>query len=301
MNIFQKGWEFITTEFNKGTDIFVNSSVSWLSNFAGKLIIAIIVFIIGKIIIKFFVNKWLIKILKRTKIDAEVHRFIQSAVKIALLVALILGVVNILGFQTTSLLALFGSATLAIGLSLQGSLSNFAGGLLLLVFKPFKQGDYIVVDGKEGYVESVSILYTKLKTLDSKGVMLPNGKLANSNIVNFHSEPIRRVDVEFDIPYSQNLKRAKEVLEAAMLKNEYIIKDDKDHQVKTVVKTLDSNGILLQNRSWVKPEDYWPAYFRMQEIIIEALEEANITIPYNQMDVHLSSSEDLVFKPKKDD
>lgn len=265
--------------------------IDWLSHFAGRLIVAVIVFLVGRFIIRLFTKKWLGNILKKTKVDVEVHKFIQSAVSIILYIVLILGVVNILGFQTASLITLVGSAALAIGLSLQGSLSNFAGGLLLLIFKPFKQGDYIVVGSNEGYVESVGILYTKLKTLDNKGVMLPNGSLSNSNITNFHSEEERRLDIEIDIPYDQNIKVAKDVLEAAMRENSYVIKDEK-HPIQTVVKTLDDKGVLLQNRSWVKSYEYWPAFFEMQELVIHALNEAGITIPYNQMDVHFSNVSD---------
>ncbi len=267
--------------------------VDWLSHFAGRLVIAIIVFVIGRIVIKLFTNKWLGNLLKRTKVDVEVHKFIQSAVKMILFIVLILGVVNILGFQTASLVTLVGSAALAVGLSLQGSLSNFAGGLLLLIFKPFKQGDYIVVGTNEGYVESVGILYTKLKTLDNKGVMLPNGSLSNSNITNFHSEDERRLDVEVDIPYDHNIKVAKDVLEAAMHKSSFVIIDE-NHPIQTVVKTLSAKGVLLQNRSWVKSDEYWPAFFEMQELIINAMNESGISIPYNQMDIHVSHQSDSV-------
>ena len=267
--------------------------VDWLSHFAGRLVIAIIVFVVGRIVIGLFANRWLGNLLKRTKVDVEVHKFIQSAVKIILFVVLILGVVNILGFQTASLVTLVGSAALAVGLSLQGSLSNFAGGLLLLIFKPFKQGDYIVVGTNEGYVESVGILYTKLKTLDNRGVMIPNGSLSNSNITNFHSEEERRLDIEVDISYDQNIKDAKDVLEAAMHKSSFVIMDDA-HPIQTVVKTLSTKGILLQNRSWVKSDEYWPAFYEMQELIINAMNEAEIPIPYNQMDIRLSNGSDSV-------
>lgn len=273
--------------------------VDWLSHFAGRLVIAIIVFVVGRIVIGLFANRWLGNLLKRTKVDVEVHKFIQSAVKIILFVVLILGVVNILGFQTASLVTLVGSAALAVGLSLQGSLSNFAGGLLLLIFKPFKQGDYIVVGTNEGYVESVGILYTKLKTLDNRGVMIPNGSLSNSNITNFHSEEERRLDIEVDISYDQNIKDAKDVLEAAMHKSSFVIMDD-DHPIQTVVKTLSTKGILLQNRSWVKSDEYWPAFYEMQELIINAMNEAEIPIPYNQMDIRLSNGSDSVNTESKE-
>ncbi|MDY4741504.1 MAG: mechanosensitive ion channel family protein, partial [Lachnospira sp.] len=207
----------------------------------------------------------------------SVLRFVMYAV-------LIMIVVDKLGFQTTSLLTLFGSAALAIGMSLQGSLSNFAGGILILIFKPFKVGDYIVVGDKEGTVKSIEILYTRITTIDNKVIMLPNGTLSNSSIVNVGAENTRRVDIEIGIGYSSDIPTAKRLLEDVVTKEPGVLKD-KD--INVVVKRLDESCVTLETRAWVNTADYWNVRFNLLEKYKSIFDENGIEIPFNQLDVHM--------------
>lgn len=285
--------EEISIFFQGGFANFFTKAGDWIVEFAINIIIAILVYIVGRLLITWFVNRFLTKFLKRSRIDVDVHRFIKTTVKVVLYIVLFLGIIGILGFQTSSLVALLGSAGLAVGMSLQGSLSNFAGGLLLLTFKPFKKGDYISANGVEGEVVAVSMLYTKLKTLDSKGVSLPNGKLANTEIVNWDSEPIRRVEVEFVVPYEYNLKHLKDLMYEAMIQNEYILKDQ---PIDTVIKNLDAYGIRIRNTAFCDPKKYWSAYFRMNDLIDQQIVNNNIELRIDQVTVHLKDSKDDGYK-----
>lgn len=278
--------EEITSFFKGGFANFFTKIGDWAIEFAINILISILVYIVGRIVISWFVNKFLDKILKKTKIDVDVHRFIKTTVKVVLYIVLFLGIIGILGFQTSSLIALLGSAGLAVAMSLQGSLSNFAGGLLLLIFKPFKKGDYISANGVEGEVIAVSMLYTKLKTIDSRGVSLPNGKLANSEITNYHSEPVRRIDIEFVVSYDYNLKELKDLMVEAMSQNEYVLKDQ---PLNTVIKSLDANGIRIANTSYCLPEKYWPAFFRMNELIDNQIVKHNIKLRVDEVNVNLNN------------
>ena len=190
-----------------------------------------------------------------------------SVLKFVMYAILIMIVVDKLGFQTTSLLTLFGSAALAIGMSLQGSLSNFAGGILILIFKPFKVGDYIIVGTNEGTVKSIEILYTRLVTIDNKVVMLPNGSLSNSSI-----------------GYSSDIPKAKKLLEQVINSEKGILKD-KD--ILVVVKSLDESCVTLETRAWVNTADYWNVRFNLLERYKNIFDENGIEIPFNQLDVHM--------------
>ena len=196
-----------------------------------------------------------------------------SVLKFVMYAILIMIVVDKLGFQTTSLLTLFGSAALAIGMSLQGSLSNFAGGILILIFKPFKVGDYIIVGTNEGTVKSIEILYTRLVTIDNKVVMLPNGSLSNSSIVNVGAEE------------DKGNKLVKEKLLEQVINSEKGILKDKD--ILVVVKSLDESCVTLETRAWVNTADYWNVRFNLLERYKNIFDENGIEIPFNQLDVHM--------------
>lgn len=180
----------------------LNDLGNWSVSLIGKIVIAVLIWFIGKKIIR-VLDKLVKKILDRSTLDKGVVNFVVSVLKFVMYAILIMIVVDKLGFQTTSLLTLFGSAALAIGMSLQGSLSNFAGGILILIFKPFKVGDYIIVGTNEGTVKSIEILYTRLVTIDNKVVMLPNGSLSNSSIVNVGAENTRRIDIQMELAIHQ--------------------------------------------------------------------------------------------------
>ena len=248
-----------------------------------KIVFALLIWFIGKKLISLSL-KLLKKVFDRGSIDVGVVNFTMSIIKFALYAVLILMVIDELGIQTTSLITVFGSAALAVGMSLQGSLSNFAGGVLILIFKPFKVGDYIVVGNYEGTVRTIEIPYTKLTTVDNKVVMLPNGTLSNSNIVNVGAEDFRRLDIEMSIGYSSDLKLAKTLLNTIVNNNPAVIKD---RDIKVIVKSLDESCVTLETRVWVKTEDYWDTRFTLLEEYKAEFDKNGIEIPFNQMDVHI--------------
>ena len=248
-----------------------------------KIVFALLIWFIGTKLISLSL-KLLKKVFDRGSIDVGVVNFTMSIIKFALYAVLILMVIDELGIQTTSLITVFGSAALAVGMSLQGSLSNFAGGVLILIFKPFKVGDYIVVGNYEGTVRTIEILYTKLTTVDNKVVMLPNGTLSNSNIVNVGAEDFRRLDIEMSIGYSSDLKLAKTLLNTIVNNNPAVIKD---RDIKVIVKSLDESCVTLETRVWVKTEDYWDTRFTLLEEYKAEFDKNGIEIPFNQMDVHI--------------
>ena len=248
-----------------------------------KLVFAVIIWFVGKKVISISL-RLIKKIFDKGSLDAGVINFTMSIIKFALYAVLILMVIDELGIQTTSLITVFGSAALAVGMSLQGSLSNFAGGVLILIFKPFKVGDYIVVGNYEGTVRTIELLYTKLTTVDNKVVMLPNGTLSNSNIINVGAEDYRRLDIEMSIGYSSDLKLAKTLLNNIINANPAIIKD---REIKVIVKSLDESCVTLETRAWVKTEDYWDTKFTLLENYKAEFDKNGIEIPFNQMDVHI--------------
>ena len=261
----------------------LNDLGNWSVSLIGKIVIAVLIWFIGKKIIR-VLDKLVKKMLDRSTLDKGVVNFVVSVLKFVMYAILIMIVVDKLGFQTTSLLTLFGSAALAIGMSLQGSLSNFAGGILILIFKPFKVGDYIIVGTNEGTVKSIEILYTRLVTIDNKVVMLPNGSLSNSSIVNVGAENTRRIDIQIGIGYSSDIPKAKKLLEQVINSEQGILKD-KD--IMVVVKSLDESCVTLETRAWVNTADYWNVRFNLLERYKNIFDENGIEIPFNQIDVHM--------------
>ena len=250
--------------------------IEWCASTVGTIVWALIVWIIGKKILKALL-KVLGKALDRSRLDEGVTRFAGNVV-------LVIMIIDILGFDTTSFIAVLGSAGIALGMSLQGSLANVAGGILILLFKPFAVGDYIVAGGYEGNVTTIDLLYTKLITIDNKMVTIPNGTLSNSSIVNVASQPQRRLDIQIGIGYSSNLKLAKRLLLDAMNKQAGVL-TDKD--IMVVVKSLDDSCVTLETRCWVMTSDYWNVRFALLEGYKETFDDNGIEIPFNQMDVHI--------------
>lgn len=243
---------------------------------AGKSIIfALIVFIIGRIVIS-----WLLKLFKKAdfvkKIDPTVSSFLLSFIKICLYVLLIISVVSILGVPMTSIIALFTTASVAIGLALQGALSNLCGGLMLLLFRPFSVGDYIVSGDKEGVVKSISMVYTVLTTVDNKRVMLPNGALMASNIVNCSSEPTRRVDLDFSCAKGQDITKVKQLLLDVMDKNDKVLKDPKPF---AELSGGTNESMTFTIRAWTKSESYWDVYFELITAATETLGANGVEAP----------------------
>lgn len=250
----------------------------------GKLLLAaILIWVIGKKVIKLAL-KITKRALERGRVDDGVQSFLMSLLRFTLHGVLIIVLAGTIGIETGSVIALLGSAGLAIGLALQGSLSNFAGGVLILILKPFKIGDYIVANGMEGVVTGIDIFYTKLRTGDNRVIVLPNGALSNSNITNVTQEPIRRVDLIASVAYESDIKLVKRLLFELGSGSEYSVEDEA-HPVQVYVDTYGDSAINLGVRFWVKAENYWNAKWEANEKMKEVFDQNGISIPYNQLDV----------------
>lgn len=250
-----------------------------------RILLAILTFLIGAQIIK-LVRKVVNKVLTKAEAEVGVMQFLDSFLKVALYVVLGFMIAAGFGVDAASIVALLGSAGVAVGLALQGSLSNLAGGVLILILKPFKVGDYIKEDaaGNEGTVSEIQMFYTKLLTGDNRTIVLPNGTLANTSLTNVTQADKRRIDVQVGISYDADIKKAKEVL-LGVLDGESKILKDKD---KTVfVDSLGDSAVVMGLRCWVNKEDFWDVKWRLTENVKYALDDAGISIPFPQMDVHV--------------
>jgi len=254
---------------------------AFITTAAMRILGALVVWFVGA-----YAIKWLMKIinriLKRSDAYITLVKFINSFVKIALKILLAVTVVIILGVPNTSFIAILGAAGLAIGLALQGSLSNFAGGVLILVFRPFNIGDYIEAGGFGGTVQAIQILYTVLLTPDNKTIVIPNGNLSNNSVTNYSSEEMRRVDLKFGVSYDSDISKVKEVISKICDSHDLVLKEPAPFI--RVVSHGDSS-IDFVVRPWVEKEDYWTVYFDMQEQVKEAFDKNGIEIPYPHMDV----------------
>ena len=248
-----------------------------LLNFAFQVVVSIIIYIVGSKIIN-LILKMFRKSMERRDVDTGVRQFVLPLIKYALYLVLIFIIMGLFGIATTS--------AVAVGLALQGSLSNFAGGVLILLLKPFRVGDYIIEHsgGKEGTVTEISIFYTKLLTIDNKVVMVPNGTLSNSSITNVSTMEKRRVDLVVGIAYEADIRTAKEVLYSVAEAEEARLPEE---EILVFVDELGDSSVNMGVRIWVKTEDYWSARWRLTENIKYALDSHNISIPYPQMDVQI--------------
>ena len=254
-----------------------------------RAVLAVLVFLVGAQLIK-LIRKIVKKSMKRANAELGAVQFVDSFIRAAMYIVLVLMIASYFGLDAASVVAVLGSAGVAIGLAVQGSLSNLAGGVLILILKPFKVGDYIREDssGKEGTVTEVQIFYTKLLTYDNQTVILPNGNLANNSLVNVSAEASRRVDIKVGISYQADLRKAKEVLLQVLMSDEKTIKD-KDLLV--FVDSLSDSAVVLGVRCWFAREDFWEGKWRITENCKLALDDAGIEIPYNQLDVHVKNSQ----------
>ncbi len=250
-----------------------------------RVLLAVVCFLIGVQLIK-LIRKIIKKSMQRASAELGAVQFVDSFVKAALYVLLVLMLASSFGVDAASIVAVLGSAGVAIGLAIQGSLSNLAGGVLILLLKPFRVGDYILESstGKEGTVTEIQIFYTKLLTVDNKTVILPNGSLANNSIVNMTAQANRRMDIIVSVSYGADLKRAKEVLMNVLMEDDAVLKD-MDRMV--FVDELAASSVNLGVRCWFKQADFWTGKWRVTENCKLALDEAGIEIPFNQLDVHL--------------
>lgn len=248
-----------------------------------RVLLALLIFMVGIQIIK-LLRKIIRNSMTRANAEIGVVQFIDSFLRAALYVMLVFMIASFLGVEAASIVALLGSAGVAIGLAVQGSLSNFAGGVLILLLKPFKVGDYIIesVSNQEGFVTQIQIFYTTLRTADNRIVVLPNGNLANNSLVNVTSEKERRLDIKVSVSYEADLKSAKEVL-LQVLKKDGSVKEDRD--CMAFVEELADSAVIIGLRCYVDSGEYWTSKWRITENCKYALDEAGISIPYPQLDV----------------
>ena len=253
--------------------------------FGVKILLAVIVLIVGIQIIK-LLRRIVRKSMQRANADTGVVQFVDSFLKAVLYILLFFMIASGFGLNTASIVALLGSAGVAIGLAVQGSLSNFAGGVLILLLKPFKVDDYIIISGNanEGTVMEIQLFYTKLVTVDNHVVIIPNGELTTSNIINMSTLSERRINISVSIAYDADIRTAKEVIQSVLEQDAAVLKD-KEHFV--FVDELADSGVNLKVRCWSRNEDYWETKWRLTENVKYALDEAGISIPFPQMDVHL--------------
>ncbi|CAM4121913.1 mechanosensitive ion channel family protein [Pseudoalteromonas byunsanensis] len=262
---------------------WLNENSDMLLHFSIQAVIALIILFVGLRVAK-MCDSLTIKAFEKRKIDKAVAGFVANIVFAAVFAATVLMALSQVGVETTSFIAILGAAGLAIGLALQGSLSNFASGVLIIILRPFKAGDYIEAGGKAGSVQKIEIFSTELKTPDNKVIIMPNSAIMSGAIVNFSREKTRRIDLVIGVGYDADLKQAKQVLKSVLDKEERILQDP---AYTVAVLELADSSVNFVVRPWVKTPDYWPTYFELVENIKIALDEANISIPFPQMDVHL--------------
>ena len=260
-------------------DNFLSHTIDFFISVA----IAVVIFLIGKKLIKILL-RFIEGLFEKWKIEASVSKFLLSLIKAISYTVLLLVAAETLGIKTSSLVALVGTTGLTIGLALQGSLSNFAGGVLILLIKPFRIGDYIIVDNFEGTVEKIDIFYTKLITFDNRVVVLPNGTLSNKNITNVTNESIRRLDLLIPVGYSEDISKVKALLLDLTTNHELVLKH---YDVTVFVNNFDPSSISIGVRVWCETNNYYALKWDLLESVKRVFDENNISIPFNQLDVNV--------------
>ena len=262
----------------------------WAIGFCKDLVVAVIVFIIGNWLIK-WTKKLVKKMLLRSRIEPSLTTFLTSIVNVVLWLTLIIIVISILGIETSSFIALFASAGMAIGMALSGTLQNFAGGVMIMLFKPFKVGDFIEAQGHAGTVKEIQIFNTIIRTNDAQTIIIPNGGLSTGSMKNYSTEPYRRVDVEFQFAYGTDLEQVKEAISEIQQRTDMILKEPVADSPVTApwigLSKLGESGVVVNTRSWCKSADYWPVYFYMNETVYQELKERGFMFPYNKLDVNI--------------
>lgn len=263
-------------------EFYTEKAIELLMNWGPRLVLAIVLLVVGIIIINSF-SKFLRKIMKKRDVDPTLIPFLVSLTRTILKVMLIISVVDIIGVKTTSFVAILGAAGLAIGLALQGSLSNFAGGVLIMIFKPYKVGDYIQAQGEAGTVTAVQIFNTVLNTPDNRKVIIPNGAISGGTITNFSAEETRRMDLIFGIGYDDDLEKAKNVLKDMVDADKRILPDPAPF---IGVSELADSSVNLVVRIWCKSGDYWDIHFDWQNNVKLRFDKEKISIPYPHRTVY---------------
>lgn len=280
--------EVIGERLEHSVDV-VENTMEWIINNQGLIIeygmnilSAILTLVIGLVVAKFIYSGFH-KVLTKRKLDSTIVEFAARMAQYIIVAFVVIAALSRIGVQTTSFIALIGAAGLAVGLALQGSLSNFASGVLIIILRPFKAGEYIEAAGIAGSVESVQIFATTLVTVDNKYVVVPNSAILGGNIINYSRKDTRRIDLLIGVSYGADLAKTKMVLEAVVKANSSVLKDP---QPQIAVAELGDSSVNLVVRPWVKSDDYWNIRFELIEAIKNGLDEAGIEIPFPQMDIH---------------
>lgn len=264
-------------------DNIYEKAVDLILTYGPKLVGAILVWIVGTIVVKFLSNTFG-RILDKRKVDPSLKPFLTGIVSSLLKVMLVISVLGMIGIEMTSFVAILGAAGLAVGMALSGTLQNFAGGVMILIFKPFKNGDVIEAQGYVGSVSEIQIFNTILKTPDNKTIIIPNGGLSNGSMVNYSTETQRRVDWTFGIGYGDDATKAKTVLQNLIDADARILKSPEPF---IALSALADSSVNFTVRAWVKSEDYWGVFFDMNENVYNTFAKEGLSIPFPQMDVHV--------------
>jgi len=287
MNLYQITHSPISSEIINPTGIekLLNKLLDSVYDLGLKIITCLVVYYIGRFLIK-WIEKIIHKFLERRKIDPSVKSFLGSLCNITLTILLVMTIIGILGIQTTSFAALIASAGLAIGMAMKDNLGNFAGGVMILFNKPIKIGDHILAQNQEGVVQSIGILYTILTTSDNKTIYVPNGPLSTGSILNFSTQPQRRIDITIGVDYGTSLQEVKDILKEIINSNSTILKTPEPF---IGLLKLNDSSIDFVLRVWVESSNYWPVYFYLNENIYEKFTHAKINIPFPQLTVHMAN------------
>jgi len=258
-------------------------AVEILAKYGLKIVLAILLFVIGK-----KVSRWIGELAKKgltkSKMDPTLVGFLGNILNALLLAAVVIAMLDLVGIQTTSLVAVIGAAGLAVGLALQGSLSNFASGVLLILFRPFKQGDFITAGGESGVIEEITLFTTMMRTPDNKAIIVPNSTITGGSITNYSTKPTRRVDMVFGVSYKDDIRKVKSVIQSVLDTDERILNDP----APTIgILELADNSVNFAVRPWVKAPDYWDVFFSLNERMKLRFDEEGISIPFPQRDIHL--------------
>ncbi|OYT12104.1 MAG: mechanosensitive ion channel protein MscS [Bacteroidetes bacterium 4572_112] len=267
-------------------DKYSGHAIEFVMNYGPKLIGAILVLFIGLKIVK-IVSNTTKRVMNARGMDASLIPFLSGIVNMLLKTLLMISVMSMIGIEMTSFVALLGAAGLAVGMALSGTLQNFAGGVMILIFKPYKSGDFIEAQGYMGVVSHIDIFNTILMTVDNKKIILPNGPLSTSSLTNYSAEATRRVDFSFGIGYGDDIDQARDVIMQEIGKLPQILRDVKGKEPMVVVGELGDSSVNLTTRVWVNSADYWDVNFAMLEGVKKAFDKNNISIPFPQTDVHL--------------
>ena len=272
---------------NVAVSKYTDMAITYASEYGLKIVAALLIFVIGKWAVKKLtaVTK---TVMEKANVDKTLVEFAESLIYFVLLMVVVLAALNTLGINTTSFIAIFGAAGLAIGLALQGSLANVGAAVLIIIFRPFKVGDFVEAGGATGTVEDVNLFSTIIAPLDNRTVIVPNAAIVGGNIINYSMKPQRRVDHVFGIGYDDDLRLAKEVLMEIMATDERVLQDPAPF---VAVSELGDNSVNFTTRAWVETADYWDVYFEMIEKVKLTFDEKGISFPYPQMDVHLDKEE----------